>query len=222
MTPRSWILPAALVVMLLTLGRDGSPPADPARQTVRVETDGCGLATGRIGTGVVVEDELVVTVAHLVAEAETVRVDGGVGAVEAPVVAIDLKRDLALLRIEGLRFPDLDTSTAEVGDTGRVLGGVTAPSIVYTVEDRVALTIEEVLGTSRHRRLGYRLRANTGDGDSGAGAFDEAGRLVGIVFATDEGGSTWITAAWEVEDFLARNRDAIDPLTCDRERSRLG
>ncbi len=219
MTPRSWILPAALVVMVLIL--DGSPLSDPARRTVRVETGGCGLATGRIGAGVVVEDELVVTVAHLVAEAETVRVQDGVDAVEAPVVAIDLKRDLALLRIEGMRFPALDTSPAEVGDTGRIIGGVTAPSIVYTVEDRVALTIEEVLGTSRHRRLGYRLRANTGDGDSGAGAFDDAGRLVGIVFATG-GGSTWVTAAWEVEDFLARHRDAVDPLICDRERSRLG
>lgn len=195
---------------------------DPGRRSVRLEIAGCGLAPDRVGSGIAVADGLVVTVAHLVAEAETVRVRTGLGAVEAPIVAIDLKRDLALLHVEGARFPDLATAEAKVGDTGQIVGGVTATSIGYTVEGRVALTIEEVLGTSRHRRLGYELLAETGEGDSGAGAYDLQGRLVGVVFATGRNGeSTWLTASSEMTDFLDRHRGDRAPLVCDPGRSRL-
>lgn len=182
-----------------------SPSVTPADRAVRIETTGCGYASGRTGSGVAIGDGLVVTVAHLLVHGEGVHVtvEGG-DAGGAVVAAVDLQRDLALLRLEPDGKPDVETSTAAKGDKGLIVGGATSGTGPFEVERMVDLTIEDVLGTDRHDRLGYELAAATDKGDSGAGAYDEEGRLIGIVFATsDEGAATWVTASTEIDDFVA-------------------
>jgi S1-C subfamily serine protease len=193
----------------------------PERRAVRLETTGCGFAAGRTGSGVAVGGGRVITVAHLVVQADgIVAAVGGADPVDAAVIAVDLERDLAVLRVPSDDLPTIETAGAGRDASGRIVGAATSGTIPFTVEDVVSLTIEEVLGTERHSRAGYALEAATADGDSGAGAYDDADRLIGIVFATGEDGETsWVTAASEIEDFLGRS--AVTPLACDPAISRL-
>jgi S1-C subfamily serine protease len=178
---------------------------DPESRAVRLETTGCEFASGRTGSAVAIGEGLLLTVAHLIVRADTVTAFvGGGHATPAEVAAVDLRRDLALLRVTGGAAPPIEMVSLEEGAAGVIVGGATSGTVSFEVRRVVELTIEEILGTDRHSRLGYELAAETKDGDSGAGAFDDAGRLVGIVFATGEDEeTTWITASSELEDFVA-------------------
>lgn len=177
----------------------------PAQRAVTLETEGCGFAADRIGSGVAIGDGLVITVAHLIVEASDVRADvDGEEHEVVTVVALDRRIDLAVLRVPSLTIPAIAMGTAVKGAHGSIIGGATSGTVAFEVEGVVELTIEEVFGTARHARSGYQLAAGTSDGDSGAGAYDEHNRLIGIVFATgQEGKTTWVTASSEIEDFIA-------------------
>jgi S1-C subfamily serine protease len=200
-----------------------APPLDPVHRTVRIETAGCGLAPDRVGSGVAIGDGLVLTVAHLVARADNLTASvGSSDSVNAVVTAVDLNLDLALLRIPPDEMPAIQMASASEGTGGRIVGGAASGTVPFVVKEVVRLSIEEILGTERHSRLGYELEAATTTGDSGAGAYDGEDRLIGIVFATgQEGGSSWITASAEIEDFLAAHDSDDTSVVCDPEISRI-
>ncbi|HEX6567712.1 MAG TPA: MarP family serine protease, partial [Acidimicrobiales bacterium] len=91
------------------------------RSTVKVQ----GIACSRIqeGSGFFVDDDLVVTNAHVVAgeDESTVELADG-STLEADVVAFDPQRDLAVLRTRSGGAPPLPVRPADVGDTGGVFG----------------------------------------------------------------------------------------------------
>lgn len=184
---------------------DPSVAVDPEIRAVHIETTGCEYERTRFGSGVVIETGIVVTVAHLIVQAGSVEASvGGAAGGPAEVAAIDLQRDLALLRVPTDELPEVETALVDSGAEGQIVDGAASGSVPFEVTRRVNLTIEEILGTERHARLGYELAAITGDGDSGAGAYDEENRLIGIVFATGrDGGTTWLTASGEIGDFLS-------------------
>lgn len=178
---------------------------DPTQRAVRLETVGCGFASGRTGSGVAIGDGLVISVAHLIVRAKSVQAQvygqefGDVG-----VAAVDLRRDLAVLRLGSDATLPVEMSAADKGARGRIVGGSASGTVAFEVKGVVDLTIEEVLGTARYSRRGYEVEAMTADGDSGAGAYDDQNRLIGIVFATgQDGATTWLTASSELEKFLS-------------------
>jgi S1-C subfamily serine protease len=188
------------------IGEDAGSPFDPEARAVRLEITGCESGSrARFGSGVVIEDGLVVTVAHLIVDAETVEASvAGASLGAATVAAVDLRKDLAALRVEDRGVPPAETSILDQGESGLIVGGAASGTVPFEVRRRVNLTIEEILGTDRHARLGYEVAAVTADGDSGAGAYDAERRLVGLVFAVGkDGGTTWLTAGSEIEDFVA-------------------
>ena len=189
----------------------------PEQRAVTLETEGCGFAAGRTGSGVAIGDGLVITVAHLIVEASNVTAEVGDEHHEAvTVAALDRRVDLALLRVPSLAFPAIATSSAAKGARGSIVGGATSGTVSFDVEGVVELTIEEVFGTERHARSGYQLAAETSDGDSGAGAYDEHDRLIGIVFATGQDGkTTWVTATSEIEDFISGVEPSDEYPLCD-------
>jgi S1-C subfamily serine protease len=217
----------ALAAAGCATGRPTEPTSavqfDPAARAVRIETTGCGFAPDRTGSGVAVGDGLVLTVAHLVARADDIAITLGDGAaVNAVVAAADLELDLAVLRVPNNGVPVVETSSVGRNDSGRIVGGATSGTVPFEVTDVVRISIEEILGTERHKRLGYELAAVTTTGDSGAGAYDNHNRLVGVVFATsDDGATTWITSSQEIEGFLAAHETEGDAILCDEATSRL-
>jgi len=200
-----------------------APPPDPAHRAVHIETTGCGFAPDRTGSGVAVGDGLVLTVAHLIARADGISATVGEGVgVDTVVIAVDLKLDLALLQLPPNEVPLIEMSSAGTGAEGFIVGAAASGTVPFEVKEVVSLSIEEVLGTERHNRLGYELEASTRRGDSGAGAYDGENRLIGIVFATgEEGESSWITSSAEIEGFLATHRSDRAAIVCDPGESRL-
>jgi S1-C subfamily serine protease len=201
----------------------GPLPLVSAQRAVIIDTTGCGLAADRTGSGVAIGDGLVLTVAHLIVKADEVVAKVGDGdAMSAVVVAVDLNLDLALLRVSPNGVSPVDMSSVGTGSEGFVVGGATSGTVAFTVRQMVNLSIEQVLGSDRHSRLGYELQSATANGDSGAGAYDVHDRLIGVVFATSERGpSTWITASAEIEKFLAGHASDTAPMACDPTASRL-
>ncbi len=233
---RSGCLAPWLAAMLLVGGcgpiqlvdtRTGSDLADdPALRAVRLETSGCGFASGRIGSGVAVADELILTVAHLVARADEIQITLTSGeSVHAHVTAVDLEKDLALLLVPPTGFDDVLLASAGVGASGFIEGAASSDTVPFTVRAAVSLSIEEILGSDRFTRLGYELDARTTTGDSGAGVYNTEDRLIGLVFATGkEGVSTWATASAEIAAFLTRATGDGGPtrsFVCDPALSRL-
>ena len=209
-----WLIASASLWVSACAGP--SATNDSLTRAVKIETTGCEFASGRTGSGFVYEGGLVVTAAHLVARASRISIDAPDMSVDdVDLVAIDLERDLAALRLHGLELPPVEASVAFSGDKGLMVGGATSGTVGYEVRRVVELTIEEVLGTERHSRSGYEIAAVTGDGDSGSGVYDEEGRLIGMVFATgpDED-TTWVTAAEEIEAFVASIPDQVDFEPC--------
>lgn len=211
----SWRVVVLLAAATVSCSGTGATE-DALNRAVVLETTGCEFASGRTGSGFIYERGTAVTAAHLVARASAVTVETAAGAIyEAEIVGIDLARDLAALQLKPLSLSKVEKSVASTGDLGLIVGGAKSGTVTYEVRRVIELTIEEVLGTERHRRSGYELAAVTGDGDSGSGVYDAGGRLVGMVFATgpDEG-TTWVTAASEIEDFLASLSEYQDFVPC--------
>jgi S1-C subfamily serine protease len=193
-----------------------APAVDPAQRAVRIETTGCGYASDRTGSGVAIGDGLVLTVAHLVARADTVAASvGDGGPVDALVTAVDLDLDLALLQLPLNGVHDIEMASVGAGAEGLVVGGAASGTVPFAVKKVVSLSIEEILGTDLHSRLGYELEATTAPGDSGAGAYDNEDGLIGILFATGKDGeSSWVTSSVEIENFLASGDPSAGSTRC--------
>lgn len=214
MPRRAWAATICLVAAAC-----GSPQSviSPDDRLAVIATTGCGLAAGRSGTGVALDGNTIVTVAHLVVQSALIEATIGGQTYSAVPVGLDLERDLAALRFDGPDLARVVMDDAAAGEEGSI---ATSDGMVpFIVDEPVSISIEEVLGTERHHRIGYRVEADTGVGDSGAGAYDPDGNLIGVVFAVSDS-TTWLTSSLEVERFLAAIPEAAPELACDPERSR--
>jgi len=133
-----------------------APPRGPELVTVRVAHDRA--------TGFVAGDGLVMTVAHVLGDAP-ITVDGR----PATVARLDSDRDLALLRVSGVRGapPRLGG-----GDDTSLLG---RPAPVVR---RIRASVD-----GGPRRPALEVRAEVAAGDSGAPLVTPTGRVAGVVFA---------------------------------------
>ena len=180
--------------------------------TVKVETTGCGA--GAAGSGWAVADGTVVTNAHVVAGAETVRVlrpDGQ--RLDAVVVAFDDDRDVALLRVDGLGQQPLALDAPQEGADGATLGHPGGQDQLRVAPARVEQLIDatgrDIYGEDRTTRRVVVLAASLQQGDSGSPLVDTDGEVVGVVFAIspDRPGTAYALAPEEVRAVLDGPRD---------------
>lgn len=178
-------LPAAPVTM----------PADVLAQALgqralasvpRVEAEACNYRS--TGTGVVVKSGYVVTNAHVVAGARSVRIVTGAGAFAAKVVAFDPELDVAVLHIAGFDGSPLFFATGdpERGATGATVGYPNGGGAVIepaAVAARYPAEGLDIYGTSRVLREIIEIRAVVEPGDSGGPLLLQDGTLGGLVFA---------------------------------------
>ena len=171
-------------------------PGDPAAQaiarpavnsTVRVSAQTCEFQSS--GSGFAIEREYVVTNAHVVAGARTIRVTTRDGTVrDAVAVFDDPQLDVALLWVSNLGAPPLRLASRDPGRSavGATLGyphggGLTiAPAAVagsYVAQGR------DIYGERRVSRMILELRAAIDQGDSGGPLVLADGTVGGVVFA---------------------------------------
>ena len=172
----------------------GAPPAalatpgirQAAAATVQIESEGCGGLL--FGSGFPVDNQLVVTNAHVVAGTGRHRVlTRAGGRFTATVVSFDAKRDLALLNVPGLDIRPLTlVGSVRIGTTGAVIGypgGGDEQVVGAEVAARTAAVGRDIYSSSLVRREIYVLRARVRKGDSGGPLVDRSGRGLGVVFA---------------------------------------
>lgn len=213
--------PAVLcLVGLMSLVACGGHTTSTARSqeralaaAVRVEADGCH-SRASIGAGSFVAEEKVITVAHVVAGSSSVRVTLADGTtLDAKVVAIDRRKDIAVL--------DVDSDTAPL-PRGSMKVGASGTFVVYRDEASVPQSFEAISfvdinapdidheGSSLRR--GYQIKASVERGDSGAVLVVD-GVATAVVFArsTATGGKAWAVDIGEARQMI----DAADDQPVD-------
>ncbi|MBM6398833.1 MarP family serine protease [Phycicoccus sonneratiae] len=155
---------------------------------VRAEAPRCGQTS--VGSGWVAAPGLVVTNAHVVAGARSVRlsIEGTGPEVAARIVAFDPDRDVAVLAARSLGAPALDRGAQLEADDGAVLAGFPGDAGLWVGAARVRAVIEargaDIYGNAGATRETYSLRATVRQGASGGPVLDADGRVVGMVYAT--------------------------------------
>lgn len=184
-------------------GADVAPPSravlrEPgvraaAPSVVRVLGTACGL--GVEGSGWVAAPELVVTNAHVVAgEQDTVVQAPGDAAGEraATPVLMDVRNDLAVLRVDDLPAPALALAVdPAAGTAGAILGyPLNGPFDVAAARVGATRTVisEDAYGRGPLRRDVTPLRGRVRSGNSGGPVVDAQGRVLTTVFAATTGG----------------------------------
>jgi hypothetical protein len=184
--------------------------ADVRSSMVAIIGTACGNTLR--GSGFVVDDELVVTNAHVVAGVESPKVVDEAGESHpARVVAFDSGRDLAVLRADTLDARPLPRGSARRGDTGGVYGhpeGGELAVMPYRVAGRETVSVPDLYGTRDTARQIYFLAASLEEGDSGSPLVDPSGEVVGVAFAisSNTAGLAFAATADELDDVLAAAR----------------
>ena len=187
--------------------------------TTGIRAVGCGRAF--TGSGFAVDDQHVVTNAHVVAGAREVElVIGGRRAVDASVVVFDAERDLAILHAPGHGLRPLDLADAAVGDVAAVIGypgGQAEPRVAAVLLERWVTGVgRDIYGRGPIERELYFLAAELRSGDSGAPVIDADGRAVGVVFAVSPDVPTvaYALTVSELRAVLATERTPGDAGRC--------
>ncbi|WP_324653115.1 serine protease [Georgenia sp. H159] len=193
------------------LSPDGVDAAE--RMAVRIRNVGCGsLATG---SGFALDERTVITNRHVVDEADRIQIttyDGTeIDAVSAG--AADLA-DLALLRTaEPLTdVPGLAEVDAEVGEQITVVGYPRGGKLTTASGSVLGYELDDLgsdLGT-----VG-RTNAEVDHGSSGSAVLGSDGQVVGVVYAMDVWGNSYMVPVSTLHDLLAE--EAFEPITSCRD-----
>jgi S1-C subfamily serine protease len=181
---------------------------------------GC-TSVASAGSGVVLgAPGQVVTVAHTVAGATSIRVVGADGTeYEANVVAFDPDADLAVLDVDGFNTPALSVGDVRLGDGTLIRWsideGVTSRQVEIT--QRLAITIDDIYGSATAQRSGFEFSGEVIGGDSGGPIISSNGDVIGIVYARSRSrpGTAFATDADQITAVLAAaGTDPVDNGTC--------
>lgn len=211
----------------------GSGPITAGHQRpVTIATMPCATSLQTTSSGFVIDDRLVVTVAHAIYESREFAVRDWSGRWhDATLQHMDLERDLAVLTIDALRAEPMATARADIGDSVQMLQGAASGWVDGKILRRVNISTE-VIGDleQKSRRSGYELTVDIAGGDSGAAVVDDDGSLVAVVFArSTRREASWATSASEVQAIRGRRgvpqweceTDSDAPLVLDAPEPRL-
>jgi S1-C subfamily serine protease len=164
-----------------------------APSVVRVLGTACGL--GVEGSGWVAGPGLVVTNAHVVAGEHDIVVQApgdAVGSRDATLVHLDVRDDVAVLRVSGLAAPRLALAAEPASGTeGAILGyPLDGPFDVEPGRIGATRTVisQDAYGRGPVRRGVTPLRGRVRSGNSGGPLVDARGRVLTTVFAATTGG----------------------------------
>ncbi len=164
----------------------------------------------------VVGDDRVLTNAHVVAGVDAIEINGR----EGVLIGFDANRDLALVAVRGLGRPSIELGSAEARDEGTLVAIDATERHVrhpFRVLRRIRATGEDIYRDDGASRRALEVEVEFAPGWSGAGLFDDQGRLVGVVFAESRQtrGVAYAVAESEITDFLGSvDDDPVDPGPC--------
>ena len=154
---------------------------------VRVLGDSGKCQRRLTGSGFVIEDNYVLTNAHVVAGTDVVALDTVMGVKQAQVVLYDPEVDIAVLRSPGLGIAPLSWSEQELlpNDAAVILGHPNSGPFTATparVRTRLHISGPDIYAAGRVEREAYALRGDVRQGNSGGPLVSVDGQVVGMVF----------------------------------------
>ena len=163
---------------------------------VRVEAEGCSIRP-QVGGGAFVAPHRVLTVAHVVAGAvdvDVVLADGTEK--QATVIAIDRRKDLAVLQVDA-PSPALSVGSMQVRADGTFVTWRTGSPATrsFNASAFVDITAADIDRAGTDLRKGYQLDADVLPGDSGSVLVSE-GKAVAVIFARS---ATHVHRAWATD-----------------------
>ena len=156
-----------------------------AAATFKIVGYGCGGIV--FGSGFPVASGLVLTNAHVVAgtQGTTVRMPDG-RALNARVVLFDPNRDVAILSVPRLGVAPLPEAAAQRGTTGAAIGypgGGDEKILPAVVDGEVQAEGRDIYGQNLVIRHIWITEADVKPGNSGGPLVDQAGNVLGVIFA---------------------------------------
>lgn len=149
----------------------------------RVRTHDSG-PFGSEGTAFQVAPKRVMTAAHVVAAADSIKVHVGVESLRATIAYCDPELDVAILKVPELKGRSLTFADATAGDSVVVIGYPENGPLkldAARVRERLEWQAQGENGQDRYVRDGYALRGQVKDGNSGGPAVNERGQVVAVV-----------------------------------------
>lgn len=143
------------------------------------------IDAGQFGTGFAISPKgYLVTCHHVVREAERVVVHVGGGYLEASIVALDPRNDLAILKVEQWpgRYLGL-SSSSEVTHASEVLAAGFPDPSVLGINPKISTGIVNALSGVRDDPRFIQISAPVQPGNSGGPLLSSSGRVVGVVAA---------------------------------------
>lgn len=187
-------LPASVPV-----GPDGFTVAE--RFALRVSTEDCeGYGTG---SAWVLDEDTAVTNRHVIEGASDIILTSYDGQRYTAVSStLDATADLALIEIDGT-FPEFATvaSAPATSVEDLFVAGYPEGGALTTVDARLRATEPDTLGEDQDPV--YWLSARTLPGNSGSAVTNVHGDVVGVIYASDEVGSSWAISLESLQEFLA-------------------
>lgn len=153
-------------------------------EVVTVHSQRCERPMLHRGVGTVLESGLVLTAAHVVdGDLRLLEVDG----IDARVIGLDVRLDLAVLRLVGSTVTATDdrrlrTSTPDPGPVTVVTPERTLPT---QLRRSITLRVDDVTEGVTHERRAVELALAVERGHSGAPVLDRDGAIVAVVVLAD-------------------------------------
>lgn len=154
---------------------------------VQVVGDASACQRRLSGTGFVIEDDYVLTNAHVVAGTNTVVLDTVVGVKPADVVLYDPENDIAVLHADRLGIAPLRWASKplETGDDAVVMGfPLSGPfeAEPARVRGRLRISGPDIYAHGRVEREAYTVRGDIRQGNSGGPLLTTNGEVAGMIF----------------------------------------
>lgn len=166
---------------------DNQAVIDAENSAVQIKGKGCGGTV--FGSGFVVDENVVVTNAHVVAGIASPQVLDASGSYSATPIWFDPDLDVAVLRVSDLAAPPLrlTTGTLPDNDAAAILGFPNGGPLV--AEDGVIIDHLTALGRNIYNqglvsRNIYEVQAGVNPGNSGGPLIARDGTVAGIIFAS--------------------------------------
>ncbi len=171
------------------------------------------------GTGFFVEENIVVTNAHVVAGVNSPRIIHNGNGYDLDFISLDPNSDLAILRSEDFSYQPLKLDEAEEGVLGTVVAFVKDEKKVITevkILEKILAVGKDIFGKPGESREALSLEGRIESGFSGAPVLNEDLAVVGVVFSRSRGGNStaYAVQSSEVEKILEKEPDLSSSTNC--------
>jgi S1-C subfamily serine protease len=180
---------------------------------------GLGCNSLQYGTGFFIEENTIVTNAHVVAGVNSPRIIHNGEGYDLDFISLDPNSDLAILRSENFSHQPLKLDEAEEGELGTVVAFVKDGQKVTTevkIREKILAVGKDIFGQPGESREALSLEARIESGFSGAPVLNEDFDVVGVIFSRSRGGSStaYAVQSSEVEKILEKEPDLSSSTNC--------